>query len=159
MSYFRRVLAPGWQTVQHSTLSNESVASMAKEHCHSSSAFLEGIFFLPLPPPPRLSLLFFFSFLWIWLFNSSSYFSSWLLCLQQFTFLHSICQVTRVTEDRTLIISLGVPECSRRQTRHLEINRYLSWLQRKGKAAKASSRACPWNAGDVLFKNTCDKIL
>ena len=41
-------------------LSNESVASMAEEHCHSSSAFLEGILFLPLPPPPRLSL--FFSF-------------------------------------------------------------------------------------------------
>lgn len=135
-------------------LNNKSVASVAEEYCHNGSTFSEGIF--SSLHPSRLSF-----FIEYGCSILHPIFQADLLCRQQFTFLYSICQVTQVTEDRTLIISLGrVKECLSRQARHPD-KQVVSLVdcregKCKGKAADARSRTYPWN---VFFTNICDKIL
>lgn len=68
-----------------------------------------------------------------------------------------------MTEDRTLIISLGpVKECSSRQARHPD--KQVVWLiaekeNVKEKQQKQDQGHIPGMLDHVFFTNTCDKIL
>lgn len=144
MSYFSRVLAPAWQTGQRSMLNNKSDASVAEtqpqeQYILGRKPLLYPCFQLNMAVPSRFSLTCYTSCGWCFFF-----------------FLNGTCQVLLVTEDRTLIISLGQgKEYSSRQVgtvRHTGSFPNSRGAKCGGKATKPDTRHILGMPDVVIFK-------